>query len=135
MFTAGGHLSPRGVFVETKNPGGGLSDYPFHLNVNCSTKRANRVGRSSNANGGLVRAPNGTSVVKLGVGQSRGPAPRRRLALRLHRHHRRHRQPAAVLPRRSVHRRRAPSARGVFVETKNPGGGLSDYPFHLNVGC
>ena len=35
VFTAGGRLSSRGVFVETENPGGGLTDYPFHLNVGC----------------------------------------------------------------------------------------------------
>ena len=78
VFTAGGHLSPRGVFVETKNPGGGLSDYPFHLNVNCSTKRSNPWAVVS-APGGLVRGSSGASVIKLGVGQLRGPAARRRL--------------------------------------------------------
>ena len=67
VFTAGGHRAPAACFVETKNPGGGLTDYPFHLNVNCSTKRANPWA-VVNANGALVRGPNGTSVVKLGVG-------------------------------------------------------------------
>jgi hypothetical protein len=35
IYTAGGHQSSRGVYVETKNLGGGLSDAPFHLNVTC----------------------------------------------------------------------------------------------------
>jgi hypothetical protein len=35
VFTAGGHASAKGVYVETKNPGGGLSDYPFHLSASC----------------------------------------------------------------------------------------------------
>src|SRR5580700_11383972 len=34
VFTAGGHLGPDGVYVETKNQGGGLSSgIPFHLAV------------------------------------------------------------------------------------------------------
>ena len=35
VFTAGGHASNKGVYIETKNLGGGLSDAPFHLNVTC----------------------------------------------------------------------------------------------------
>ena len=35
VFTAGGHLSNNGVFIETKNQGGGLTDGPFHLLVTC----------------------------------------------------------------------------------------------------
>jgi hypothetical protein len=38
IFTAGGHLSADGVYVETKNQGGGLSSgIPFHLAVVCPT--------------------------------------------------------------------------------------------------
>jgi hypothetical protein len=36
VFTAGGHQSNAGVYVETKNLGGGLTDFPFHLAVDCS---------------------------------------------------------------------------------------------------
>jgi hypothetical protein len=36
VFTAGGHQSNAGVYVETKNLAGGLADYPFHLAVDCS---------------------------------------------------------------------------------------------------
>jgi hypothetical protein len=35
VFTASGHLGTSGVYVETKNLGGGLQDYPFHLAVTC----------------------------------------------------------------------------------------------------
>ena len=34
-FTAGGHNSVNGVFVETKNQGGGLQNAPFNLDVIC----------------------------------------------------------------------------------------------------
>ncbi len=42
VFTAGGHISPNGVYVETKNLSGGLSDFPFHLVVRCSGPRTIR---------------------------------------------------------------------------------------------
>ncbi|MGN7250371.1 MULTISPECIES: hypothetical protein [unclassified Arthrobacter] len=35
VFTAGGHVSSKGVYIATKNLSGGLSDAPFHLNVTC----------------------------------------------------------------------------------------------------
>ncbi|MGW1075061.1 hypothetical protein [Streptomyces sp. NPDC002537] len=35
VFTAGGHNSGNGVYVETKNLGMGLEDRPFHLQVAC----------------------------------------------------------------------------------------------------
>ena len=35
VFTAGGHLGADGVYVETKNQGGGLTDGPFNLVVDC----------------------------------------------------------------------------------------------------
>src|SRR5580658_4156773 len=35
IFTAGGHLSADGVYVETKNQGGGLTNGPFNLVVDC----------------------------------------------------------------------------------------------------
>ena len=38
VFTAGGHNSPQGVYVETKNQGGGLTDGPFNLAVDCGTR-------------------------------------------------------------------------------------------------
>jgi hypothetical protein len=38
VFAATGHASPDGVYVETKNLGGGLTDLPFQLSVDCSTR-------------------------------------------------------------------------------------------------
>ncbi|MGI9040306.1 MAG: hypothetical protein ACR2HK_04225 [Gemmatimonadales bacterium] len=35
VYTAAGHLSANGVYVETKNQGGGLTDGPFNLVVAC----------------------------------------------------------------------------------------------------
>jgi hypothetical protein len=35
VFTASGHNSANGVYVETKNLGAGLADYPFQLQVAC----------------------------------------------------------------------------------------------------
>src|SRR5258708_5992847 len=35
VFTASGHNSVNGVYVETKNLGGGLAGYPFQLQVQC----------------------------------------------------------------------------------------------------
>src|SRR5262245_13083727 len=35
VFTAGGHSSVNGLYVETKNQGGGLTDGPFDLFVDC----------------------------------------------------------------------------------------------------
>jgi hypothetical protein len=37
-FTAGGHLSANGAYVETKNLGGGLTDFPFNVQVDCSKR-------------------------------------------------------------------------------------------------
>src|SRR3954467_7866868 len=36
VTTASGHRSGGGGYVETKNLGGGLADYPFHLLVTCA---------------------------------------------------------------------------------------------------
>ena len=37
VFTAGGHNSVNGVYVETKNQGGGLTNGPFDLVVDCGS--------------------------------------------------------------------------------------------------
>ena len=64
-----GHLSSNGVYVETKNQGGGLTDGPFHLLVACGPlgTRFAVVGYSAN----LVRATSGTSLTWLGSGRYR----------------------------------------------------------------
>lgn len=35
VFTASGHSSNNGVYVETKTPQAGLADYPYHLQTTC----------------------------------------------------------------------------------------------------
>src|SRR5262245_32336593 len=69
IFTASGHLSQNGVYVETKNQGGGLTDGPFNLLVACGplNTRFAVVGYSAN----LVRSTAGTSLTALGAGRYR----------------------------------------------------------------
>ena len=49
--------------LKLKNPGGGLSDYPFHLSANCTSDFAVVDG-----SGGLVRG-DAQSVVRYGAGR------------------------------------------------------------------
>ena len=58
-FTAGGHLSADGVYVETKNQGGGLTDGPFNLAVDCGAPGWDYAVVGYTAN--LVRATPGTA--------------------------------------------------------------------------
>jgi hypothetical protein len=133
IFTAGGHLSANGVFVETKNQGGGLTDGPFHLAVTCGDTGIPFavIGYSAN----LVRATPGTTMTFLGAGRYRvtfpssvaGCAYVATVA-----------DPgnALVFSPQAVYTASGPNASTVYVETKNPGGGLQDgTPFHLAVVC
>jgi hypothetical protein len=134
VFTASGHTGSDGVYVETKNPGGGLTNYPFHLEARCagsSSAKSAVVGYSGN----LVRGDGVLGLTRLGPGryEARFDAnvsacaytatvgdPSNALAY----------HPGFVFT--------AGGHSGqdrVYVETKNPGGGLSDYPFHLAVSC
>jgi hypothetical protein len=136
-YTAGGHSSTRGVYVETKNQGGGLTDGPFHLLVVCDgagTKYA-VVGYGAE----LVRATRGTTLTALGSGRYEVKFP--------------HRfgdwadscaylatvgdpDSALVFNPSGVYTGSGPDYRTVYIETKNPGGGLQDgVPFHLAVVC
>ena len=133
VFTAGGHLSAGGVYVETKNQGGGLTDGPFNLAVDCGAPGWDYAVVGYGAN--LVRATPGTTLAHLGPGRYdltvpsnvRNCAylatvgdPRNNLVF----------NPAGV------YTGSGPGARTVYIETKNPGGGLSDgIPFHLAVIC
>jgi hypothetical protein len=133
IFTAGGHLSGNGVYVETKNQGGGLTDGPFHLVVDCGTPGTKYavVGYSAD----LVRATPGTSLASLGFGRytltfqgsvkncaflaSVGD-PGRDL----------------VFNPSGVYTASGSNGNSVYIETKNSGGGLqSGVPFHLAVLC
>ena len=133
VFTAGGHLGPNGVYVETKNQGGGLTDGPFHLVVVCDAPHMNYavVGYSSN----LVRATPGATLRDLGWGRYTitFPEPISSCAY------------VATVgdPGRElvyypsgVYTASGRDSQTVYIETKNPGGGLqSGVPFHLAVIC
>jgi hypothetical protein len=133
VFTAGGHLGPQGVYVETKNQGGGLTDGPFHLWVACGNPgtRYAVVGYAND----LVRASGGTSLSVLGTGRyavtfessidacayvaTVGDPGK-----------------ALVFNPSGVYTGSGADPRTVYIETKNPGGGLTaGIPFHLGVVC
>jgi hypothetical protein len=136
VFTAGGHLSANGVYVETKNQGGGLADAPFHLFVSCDATGAPErhavIGYADN----LTRASVGTTLASLGAGRyklhfTRNVATCAYLATVG--------DPAnaLVFNPAGVYTSADPAdVNGVYVETKNPGGGLQPgVPFHLAVVC
>src|SRR4029450_10156172 len=131
--TAGGHLSANGVYVETKNQGGGLTDGPFDLVVTCGGTgiRYAVVGYSAD----LVRSTAGTTLTFLGAGgynirfasSVAGCSYIATLA-----------DPgnALVYSPSGVYTGSGPDANTVYIETKNPGGGLQDgVPFHLALIC
>lgn len=133
IFTASGHLSPNGVFVETKNQGGGLTDGPFNVVVACGplSTRFAVVGYTAN----LVRATGGTTLTSLGTGRYNvtfgnsvaGCAYIATVG-----------DPgnALVFNPSGVYTGTGPNNRTVYIETKNPGGGLqSGVPFHLALLC
>lgn len=66
-YTAGGHLSADGVYVETKNQGGGLTDGPFDLAVDCGAPGWYYAATGYAAN--LVRATPGTTLTHLSAGR------------------------------------------------------------------
>jgi hypothetical protein len=132
-YTAGGHLSPDGVYVETKNQGGGLTAGPFNLVVDCGRPGWSYavVGYSAN----LVRSTPGTTLTNLGVGRYDVTFPSSVSS-------------CAYLatvgdPGNSlvynpagVYTGSGPDADTVYLETKNTAGGLSSgIPFHLAVVC
>jgi hypothetical protein len=134
VFTAGGHSSAQGVYVETKNQGGGLTDGPFNLMVDCGGTGMQFA--VVNPAGQLARGTAGTTVTTLGTGRYNVTFPTsvsscsylatvgdagNALVF----------NPANVSTGSS-----AAGANTVYVETKNPGGGLSSgIPFHLAAVC
>jgi hypothetical protein len=133
VFTAGGHLSADGVYVETKNQGGGLTDGPFNLAVDCGAPGWSYAVVGYTAN--LVRATSGTTLTHLGTGRYdvTFPASISKCAYlatvgdpgnKL------------VFNPNGVYTGSGPNSHTVYLETKNPGGGLADgIPFHLAVIC
>ncbi|MEU6381340.1 hypothetical protein [Streptomyces sp. NPDC046909] len=129
VFTAGGHQSRAGVYVETKNSGGGLTDLPFQLTVDCAGGDRAVVGP-----GGLVRG-SAASFTRFGVGRYEVvfghdvSACAYRVTVG---------DPGAGLvyyPALAFAAGGHLGPYGVYVETKNLGGGLMDAPFHLAVHC
>jgi hypothetical protein len=132
VFTAGGHSSVNGVYVEVKNQGGGLLDGPFDLVVDCGAAgmRYAVVGYSAN----LVRS-SGATLSTLGVGRYNLTFPAKVSSCAFL---------ASVgdpgnglvFNPAGVYTGSGPTAKSAYVETKNPGGGLSaGIPFHLAVIC
>jgi hypothetical protein len=69
VFTATGHQSANGVYVETKNPGGGVSPYPYHQVAYCNNDAtASRLFAVVNAAGSLVRGTIGAAARYVGSG-------------------------------------------------------------------
>jgi hypothetical protein len=136
-YTAGGHLSAQGVYVETKNQGGGLTDGPFHLIVACggSSSRYAVVGYSAD----LVRASYGATLNPLGFGRYEVRFPPRfpdNLGSCAYLATVGDPASALVFNPSGVYTGSGPDRRTVYIETKNPGGGLQDgVPFHLAVVC
>jgi hypothetical protein len=132
VFTAGGHTSPFKVYVETKNPGGGLQRYPFHLAVSCGPTQpwAVVLGNGAGVRGGALVRTTRFGPGRYEVQFARNVAgcaytasigdPANALVY----------YPGWIFTA-SGHL----GTSGVYVETKNPGGGLQDYPFHLAVTC
>jgi hypothetical protein len=133
VFTAGGQQGPDAVRIETKNQGGGLTDGPFHLVVTCGNTGIPFavVGYSAN----LVRATPGTTLSALGSGRytitfANVVAPCAYIATVA--------DPGTglVLSPSGVYTANGSNGKTIYVETKNPGGGLQDsVPFHLAVVC
>ena len=134
VFTAGGHISPAGVYVETKNQGGGLTDGPFNLVVDCggTGKQFAVVGYE----GALARGTTGTTVANLGVGRYNVTFP---TSVSTCSYLATVGDPAngiALAPNNVSTGSSSAGRSTVYVETKNPGGGLSSgIPFHLAVIC
>jgi hypothetical protein len=133
VFTAGGHLSADGVYVETKNQGGGLTDGPFNLAVDCGAPGWSYAVVGYTAN--LVRATTGTTLTHLGPGRYDVTFP---TSISKCAYLATVGDPgnSLVFNPNGVYTGSGPNADTVYLETKNLGGGLADgIPFHLAVIC
>jgi hypothetical protein len=130
---ASGHLSANGVYVETKNQGGGLTAGPFNLVVDCGQPHWSYavVGYSEN----LVRSSSGVSLTTLGTGRYDVTFPASvkgcaYLASVGDPGNGIDTSPAGVYTGSSANHDQ------VYIETKNTGGGLTaGIPFQLAVIC
>ena len=133
VFTAGGHLGANGVFVETKNQGGGLTDGPFHLAVVCGAAKMHFA--VVDYAGSLARGTPGATLSSPGAGRynitflsnvkncaylATVGDPGNGL----------------VFAPSGVYTGSGPNTRTVYIETKDSGAGLQPgVPFHLAVIC
>ncbi|MBO0881526.1 MAG: hypothetical protein J2P17_14540 [Mycobacterium sp.] len=133
VFTASGHLSTSGVYVETKNQGGGLTSAPFDLVVDCGSTNTPYAVVGYNAN--LVRSSGGVTLSHPGPGRYNITFPRTvntcaALATVA--------DPGngLVFNPFGVYTGEGPNTNTIYIETKNGGGGLQDgAPFHLVLMC
>jgi hypothetical protein len=133
VFTAGGHLSTNGVYVETKNQGGGLTDGPFNLAVDCGAPGWSYAVVGYTAN--LVRATPGTTLTSLGTGRYDLSFPTN-ISQCAYLASVGDPGNALVFNPSGVYTGSGPNSHTVYIETKNPGGGLTaGIPFHLAVIC
>lgn len=132
VFAASGHNSVNGVYVETKNQGGGLTAGPFHLVVTCNnTLPYAVVGYSAN----LVRSSGGVSLTVLGNGVYEVTFPQS-VASCAYLASVNDPGNALVFSPSGVYTASGSTTSKVYIETKNPGGGLQGgVPFHLVVVC
>lgn len=132
-YTAGGHASANGVFVETKNQGGGLTEGAFDLVVVCGAAATPFavVGYT----GTLARGTTGTSVTAVGPGQYQVQFAANVASCAYVATVGDPSDGIAIDPS-GVSTGVGSTANRVYVETKNPGGGLqTGVPFHLVAVC
>jgi hypothetical protein len=133
IFTAGGHLSADGVYLETKNQGGGLTDEAFNLIVDCGTTGMQYA--VVDYNGNLARSTAGTTISSPGTGRYDLTFP---VAVAGCAYLSTVGDPGnnLVFNPNIVATGSGPGSHTVYVETKNLDGGLSSgIPFHLAVIC
>lgn len=133
VFTAGGHFSPNGVYVETKNQGGGVQPGAFNLVVVCNVPKMYYavVGYS----GELVRSNGGAILTPLSAGRYQVTFAS---AVKACAYIATVADPgnALVFAPAGVYTASGSNTKSVYIETKNPAGGLDGgIPFHLGVIC
>jgi hypothetical protein len=132
-FVAGGHASPLGVYVEIRTQSGTLTDAGFTLAVDCggTGEQFAVVGYTNN----LVRASPGASLTSLGTGRydiNFASSLKKCAFLATGGDPANGTDTADDLVSTGL----STNLNTVYVETKNPGGGLSPgIPFHLAVIC
>jgi AAA domain len=132
VFTGGGHLGPDSVYVETRNQGGRLTDGPFNLVIDCGLPGWSYAVVGYNEN--LVRSTPGVTLSLGTYGYNvTFPASIGQCAyLATVGDPGNDQEPNSG----GVYTASGSNPHTVYVETKNPEGGVSGgIPFHLAVIC